>query len=66
MGTIDYDALIEKRRGNGDDIEQLKRANKLADIARNLESMHELAEAAAKESAPEAAQVVPAPEQAKK
>ena len=53
MATIDYEALIEKRRGKGDDIEQRKQANKLAEIARNLESLHKLAEAAAEEHAPE-------------
>lgn len=53
MATIDYEALIEKRRGKGDDIAQRKQANKLAEIARNLESLHKLAEAAAEEHAPE-------------
>jgi hypothetical protein len=66
MGTINYEALIEKRRGKGDEIEQRKRANKLAEIARNLESLRDLAEAADKKCAPDAAQVVPAPEQAKR
>lgn len=66
MGTIDYEALIEKHRGKGDEIEQHKRANKLAEIARNLGSLRELAEAEAKKCAPEAAPLVPAPEQAKR
>lgn len=54
MGTIDYEALIEKRKWTGDEIEQRKRASKLADIARNLESLRDLAEAEAEPGAPPA------------
>ena len=65
MATIDYEALIEKHNWNSDEREQRKRANKLAEIARNLESLHELAEAESKQRASEAAQRVPALEKAK-
>jgi hypothetical protein len=56
--TIDYDALIEKRGKQGE-AELRKRANRLAEIARNLESLQKLAEAEAKKRASEEAPADP-------
>lgn len=54
MDTIDYEALIEKRAWRGDEIDERKRASKLAEIARNLQSLRDLAEAEAQPGAPPA------------
>jgi hypothetical protein len=61
-----YEALIEKRRGMRDEMGHRKQASKLADAARNLETLHDLAEAQEKEHAQEAPPMAPAPEQAEK
>ena len=55
MGTIDYEALIERRAWRGDEIDERKRVSKLKEIARNLETLRDLAEAEAKPGAPLAA-----------
>jgi hypothetical protein len=51
MGTIDYEALIEERGIGRDELAQRKQASRLAEIARNLETLQEVAAEQAKERA---------------
>jgi hypothetical protein len=47
MKTIPYDALVEEQRVTPGEIARRRDAGRLADIARNLESLAELARAEA-------------------
>lgn len=51
METSDYESLIETRAARFDQLDQLKQIARLKDIARNLETLSELAEADAKAKA---------------
>jgi hypothetical protein len=43
MNTTAYEALLEEQRATPDEISRRRDAARLADIARNLESLNELA-----------------------
>jgi hypothetical protein len=59
--TPDYDALIAERSDAPAAIAARKEAARLAEIARNQESLRELAESAAREADPEPGPVDPEP-----
>jgi len=51
METSDYEALLTDRSARFDQTDQTKQIARLKDAARNLETLHELAEAEAKAKA---------------
>jgi hypothetical protein len=54
METIDYEELLKDQGPSPATIDQYKRASRLRDAARNLETLHQLVDAEAKGRKPDA------------